>query len=53
MVQELHIQDIAPVKTKTKLTPKQEELLWWEHYEKIRNSQTNQDGTLPIQERYK
>jgi hypothetical protein len=52
MVQESHTQDIVSVKTKNKLTPEQEELLWWEHYEKIKILQENQDGTLPIQERH-
>lgn len=53
MVQESHMQDIAPVKTKNKLTSEQEEMLWWEYYEKIKIHQENQHGTLPIQERYK
>ena len=40
MVQESHMWDIVPVENK--LTPEQEEILWWEHYEKM--YLTNKDG---------
>ena len=40
MVQESHTQVIVPVDNK--LTPEQEEILWWEHYEKM--YLTNEDG---------
>lgn len=40
MVQESHTQDIVPVENK--LTSEQEEILWWEHYEKM--YLTNEDG---------
>jgi hypothetical protein len=53
MVQELHMPDIVDVKMKNNLTPEQEELLWWEHYEKIKKYQENKDGSLSIQERHK
>lgn len=40
MVQESHTQVTVPVENK--LTPEQEEMLWWQHYEKMYLS--NEDG---------
>jgi hypothetical protein len=34
MVQELHTQDIVHVEKINELTPEQEDMLWWEYYEK-------------------
>ncbi len=47
MVQESHTQDIVDV-TNDKLTPEQEDTLWWEHYQKIIYLEDNDNGTLPI-----
>lgn len=44
MVQESLTQDTVPVENK--LTPEQEDILWWEHYEKIILSQIEEYGIL-------
>lgn len=44
MVQELHTQDTVPVENK--LTPEQEDTLWWEHYEKTILLHIEEDGIL-------
>jgi hypothetical protein len=45
MVQELPTQDIVNVTTND-LTPEQEDILWWEYYEKIIMPETEENGFL-------
>lgn len=47
MVQESHTPDTVDA-THVELAPEQEDILWWEYYQKIIYLEDTNNGTLPV-----